>query len=87
MSKKEEKAKEYSFNIPSELYNSLETNADKVLWKSDIEMAFEDGWDAAIKAACEWLEENADTYIGVEGYAILQDKFFEDFRKAMEEKK
>lgn len=40
-----------------------------------------------VDKACEWLEENADTYIGVEGYAILQDKFFEDFRKAMEEKK
>lgn len=38
-----------------------------------------------INEACKWLEENADTYIGVEGYAMLQDKFFEDFRKAMEE--
>lgn len=85
MSKKEEKAKEYSFNIPSEIYNTLETYTDKFLWKSEIERAFEAGWDAACDKACEWLEKNADAYIGVEGYAMLQDKFFEDFCKAMEE--
>lgn len=45
---------------------------------------FVDGANWAIDKACKWLEENADTYIGVEGYAMLQDKFFEDFRKAME---
>ena len=38
-----------------------------------------------IEKACKWLQKNADTYIGVEELAILQDAFFEDFRKAMEE--
>lgn len=38
-----------------------------------------------IEKVCEWLQKNADTYIGVEGLALLQDAFFEDFRKAMEE--
>ena len=35
--------------------------------------------------ACKWLEEHADTYIGVEGLPILSDNFFSDFNKAMED--
>ena len=49
MSKKEELAKQYSFNIPSEIYNTLETDADRLLWKSETERAFEAGWDSSIK--------------------------------------
>ena len=46
MGKKEELASEYSFNIPSEIYNTLETDADRLLWKSETERAFEAGYDA-----------------------------------------
>lgn len=46
MSKKEELAREYSFNIPSEIYNTLETDADRLLWKSETERAFEAGYDS-----------------------------------------
>ena len=45
-------------------------------------IAIDKATNALIKKACEWLQKNADTYIGVEGLAILQDAFFEDFRKA-----
>lgn len=57
-------------------------NDGDVLYVKD---AFVSGVDWAIDKACEWLEEHADTYIGVEGLPILSDKFFSDFKKAMEE--
>lgn len=84
MSKKEEKAKEYSFNIPSELFNTLENETDKILWKSDIEMAFEAGWDAAIDKACEWIREN----FSETDHRFSQDftgMLINSFRKAVEE--
>lgn len=56
MSKKEEQSKEYSFNIPSEVYNTLETDADKLLWKTETERAFEAGWDAAKQEAIKYLK-------------------------------
>ena len=40
-----------------------------------------------IEKACEWIKENFEYYVDVEvsSYYTYDDKFVEDFRKAMEE--
>lgn len=90
MSKKKEKAKEYSFNIPSELFNTLENENDKILWKTETERAFEAGWDAAIGKACDAFCKFCGHYaIKTQGYTCRQDcGYYSAFKKAiMEEKK
>lgn len=98
MSKKEELAREYSFNIPSEIYNTLETDADRLLWKSETERAFESGWDAACEDADGvrghiklWKEEFLDRAAEfMELYILNHDnidifEMEEEFRTEMEE--
>ena len=42
------KAEEYSFNIPSELFQQL-TNEQQVLWRKEIESTFNNGYQQAEK--------------------------------------
>lgn len=78
--KAESKAREYQVADVCRVWNGGCPN----VYYASMEM-FEWAKQELIDKACEWLENNADIYIGVEGLAMLQDKFFEDFRKAMEE--
>ena len=48
---------------------------------------YQQGYHDATKKACKWIKENFEYYTDVEvsSYYIYDDKFIEDFRKAMEE--
>lgn len=63
MSKKEEKARQYSNQKVKEkdLYPSYSANTKRRLTTFDayeLEDAFEAGWDAAIEEALKWIKEN-----------------------------
>lgn len=94
---KKELAKQYSFNIPSEIYNTLGTDADRLLWKSETERAFEAGYDAGkqenehlVWQISEANYEKGKKEIIDKAYEWLKiefrdNKLVEMFRKAMEE--
>lgn len=83
MSKKEEQSKEYSFNIPSEVYNTLETNADKLLWKTETERAFEAGWDAGKQETIECLKNTLSLRSDI--HPVVSKHIIELVERAMEE--
>ena len=53
----------------------------------DDELNYRQGYHDAAEKACEWIKENFEYYVDVEvsSYYTYEDKFVEDFRKAMEE--
>lgn len=53
----------------------------------DDEANYKQGYHDAIEKACKWIKENFEYYVDVEvsSYYTYEDKFVEDFRKAMEE--
>ena len=53
----------------------------------DDEANYKQGYHDAIEKACKWIKENFEYYVDVEvsSHYTYEDKFVEDFRKAMEE--
>ena len=51
------KAEEYSFNIPSELFNELDNPDSQLLWKKEIEEAFDNGYKTAVDKVCEIIRK------------------------------
>ena len=57
MTKLEEKAAEYSFNIPSKVYQSCKTQEEMKLWKDEIEHAYIQAYDQAMQDFLEKAEK------------------------------
>ena len=64
------KAEEYSFNIPSELFQQL-TKEQQVLWRKEIENTFNNGYQQAEKA-------NELTWEDIEKITDIWDDLHED---------
>ena len=69
MTKLKEKAAEYSFNIPSKIYQSCKTQEEMKLWKDEIECAYICGHNQCFQDFMEkaerWLEP---TFKSIAGY-------------------
>lgn len=57
MTKLEEKAAEYSFNIPSQVYQSCKTQEETELWKNEIESAYINGYNQCFQDFLEKAEK------------------------------
>lgn len=58
----EEAAIEYSFNIPSELFHSLQTQHERKLWKDEIEQAYIYGGEDSLQNQWISVEEALPPY-------------------------
>ena len=78
------KAEEYSFNIPSELFQQL-TKEQQVLWRKEIENTFNNGYHQAeedLKIVQEELMEKVCRFL--DGYAFIPTYVINELKKAME---
>ena len=94
MTKLKEKAAEYSFNIPSKIYQSCKTQEEMKLWKDEIECAYIQAYNQAMQdfteKACEWLEkELLVSDIEHQKYWIITEEnksnFIKDFKNYMQD--
>lgn len=84
----EKPAAEYSFNIPSELFNQLTPEQQK-LWKKEIEQAYNAGMKHKEEPASDDLEIEIDKYIkenGFDGIDTIEDvnyiaRYFANWQK------
>ncbi len=82
----EEVTREYSFNIPSEIFNSISPTLQNI-WKREIEDAFKAGanWqkEQIIEKACEWLTKHAKKYYFNKERYLGTEELVEDFEISM----
>ena len=77
MTKLKEKAAEYSFNIPSKIYQSCKTQKEMKLWKDEIEHAYTCGHNQCFQDFMEKAEEffNEELYVSLSDQICSVDEF------------
>ena len=95
------KAEEYSFNIPSELFQQL-TKEQQVLWRKEIENTFNNGYHQAekdLELTCEDIETilnvenvllhefNSQSELIIETYPTGRDYYQEILKRFNKERK
>lgn len=96
MTRLEEKAAEYSFNIPSKVYQSCKTQEEMKLWKDEIECAYIQGYGQASKDIEKQVEESViekssgevtieDLVAYNQGFKIGRELTMQDFMEKAEE--
>lgn len=86
MTKLKEKAAEYSFNIPSKIYQSCKTQEEMKLWKDEIEQAYICGHNQCFQDFMEKAEGAISMiirYYVVEDYTC--DQIWEEFKNYMQD--
>jgi hypothetical protein len=87
------KAEEYSFNIPSELFQQL-TKEQQVLWRKEIENTFNNGYQQAekdLELTWEDIEKIDDITLRLDASAesrgMSNQEFYQEVLKRIKERK